>query len=163
MQITWQSNNLVIKPKNCTVIFFEDSLKINDFTITSSGEYEVGGVAVKSFNGLYLFHIENIPLAYLPSIESATKISSDVSDELSQAEILILNLVDYSDKSAKEIADLISKIDPKCFIPIAHTNESEVEISKQFNVESVNEIKLTSIDLPEEGRNTILMVCPKIP
>lgn len=161
MQLSWQNQHLNIKSKTCTVAFTDDYLQINNFKIIDSGEYEIGGVGVVYNNGRYLFHIENTPVALLPTWVNGSTVTPDEFDELSQADILIVKINQFDEKTKKDLTDLISKIDPKCFIALCTDEQICQPLVKEFDVEPVNDVKITSIDLPEEGRNTILMVCPK--
>ena len=161
MQLSWQGQNLVIKSQTFSVVFATDTLKINDYVITDPGEYEVCGVSVKHVDGRYLFHIENLPLAFVPSLTNGNSISSEEIDELSSTDVLIMQLNDIDEKTQKQMSELVSKIDPKCLIVVCHSDTCSQIIAKEYNIEPVSDFKLTGSDLPEEGRNTILMKCSK--
>ncbi len=159
MQIGWQGENLIIKSRN-TCIMMNHEIKINDFVIDEDGEFEIGGISLKSVNDINLLHIENMVISYISKLEGHKLEQIENSDELTQADVMIINLKDFTESSKKNMNELISIIDPSCLMILCFDDNIQNEMSKEFNVSAISETKLTATDLPEEGRSTILLSCP---
>lgn len=159
MQIDCINSILHLKTKETKLSIENGELTVNTEKINMPGEYEIQGVHIRAFRGDYLILSENVPILYLSQLKNSLK-DTDL-DEASQADLVLLRVEDINESFKKELNEIISKIDPRMLILVIGNEDLAGQFSQDFSAEKVNELKLSSADLPDEGRKTFILLCQK--
>lgn len=129
-----------------------------DFQIVDGpGEYELEGVfitgvrtlldpertAEKKFNTAYLFELDGFVICHLGDLGQVPK--TEKSEQLSQADILLLPIGGATGLSQEQAAEVVSHLEPKVLIPMQYRTEigdRQLESLETF-------AKLIGVDVPE--------------
>lgn len=152
MTITFYGKNkFKIKCKE-GIITTGESIKINDFTLTEPGEYEVAGISVENIDGIYNFFAEDINMTYLKRNKILTNTELE---KVEGADILFLPVGEIIEpKTALEIAN---QIEPKILIPMHYQSVEELKKIKEFSPEVIDELKLSKNAFDTEERKVIAL------
>ena len=155
MQITCKDNNLVIKTGR-TKIVLDSQIQIGEFKIPGPGEYEITGVFAQGFSPkLFSFRTEGMLVVFF---EPNRKDIEKNLDGLSETEILILK--NGETDISKEVAETLSRLEPKIVVPIGFKNIAKLMKSEGV-VEEVESYKVSKQNLLAEGRKIIVLPCSK--
>ena len=158
------------KEKIEIILFSDSTLKIDEFKISSPGEYEIKEVLVEKiifFNKdkftkeekqLGLLNIQEMKICFLPS--KIKELKPEEIERIGDVNLLIININEFDNK--KELSQIISQIEPQIIIPFYQNREQLNEFlkAKGVNIEEVeflNKFSLTSKNLTEEKTKIILL------
>lgn len=121
MQINWQGKDkIIIKSKNAVIETGEVN-KVNEVELLGPGEYEIAGIEIFGISeGIYLFRIEDMTVAYLDKI-NRTLTDKEIED-LSDVAIVIIPTGGEGVIDAKAAANIIKSVEPKIVIPTNSEN-----------------------------------------
>jgi L-ascorbate metabolism protein UlaG (beta-lactamase superfamily) len=164
------------------IIFFSKpkELKIEEgqSLIDWPGEYEMKGVPIKGFQAwtkskskeevegetgeetiIFYFNLGGIKFCHLGELGHA--LTSDMINEIGETDILMIDLGENSNLSAKRATEIIEAIEPRCIIAMGEGDMSKTlkEVGAD-NVQEVEEYSVSSIsDMPEDKR---IFIMPKM-
>jgi L-ascorbate metabolism protein UlaG (beta-lactamase superfamily) len=126
-------------------------------TVDGPGEYELDGVFItgvrtfldparteqKKFNTAYLFEMEGFVICHLGDIGQVP--STEQSEQLSQADILLLPIGGATGLSQEQAAEVASQLEPRVLIPMQYQTEIGDRELKPLDTFA----KLLGIEIPE--------------
>lgn len=159
MQIKYKGgNHFEIKSKDLDIVL-SDKVTINNFTFPGPGEYEKGGVILNGIidqdNTIYTARVEDMNLCYLGNIKN--DLSEEEIKQIGNVDILFLPLGEMDTIDLKIALKLLSKVDPHIVIPMLYSDLTEFKKSEGITDGEVDILKIKKSDLPEEGRQVIIL------
>jgi len=147
--------------------------KASGFAISSPGEYEVKSIFIYGLAGengeagkiIYLIEAEGIRLAHLGSVKQA-KFSQAQLERLDNVDILFLPVGGGDGLSSKQAAEVISALEPRLVVPMNYQIpglkfklENLEDFKKEVggNFETVDKLKISKKDLPEEETRLVVI------
>lgn len=137
-------------------IVLDGGVTIGETSITAPGEYEITGIGVEGHADesgvVYHVFVEDLAIAHLGG---ATKQPSEkIMEAIEDADVLVIPADDMS-LPAAEAQKIVSTLEPK--VVVLHPAKAEV-VSKYFpKAETVDSLKCSARDLPEEGSRIIVL------
>lgn len=156
MDIKLQGGKLALTSRSVKVLL-DGEVSINDYQITTPGEFEVSGVAVEGIGGdhgiIYHLFVEDIAIAHLGAI---TKLPSEkVLESIEDADIIVVSLGKEQSLSPEETRKIIANLEPK--VALLHPVDLETATKQFSQLEQLEAIKITARDLPEDGMRIIAL------
>lgn len=150
-----------IKAATAKVNLSRDGVQIEDFKVSSPGEFEHKGVSVQGIDPdegndtIYLCTIEDMTLLYPALLKE--KISEEAAKEIGDVDILIVPLGEEDSLKAKEAQKLISEIDPRIVIPMLYSDIHEFKTAEGITDGEIDVLKIKKVDLPQEERKFYIL------
>ncbi len=154
MVITYLGNDVFkVQFGEATLTFGED-LKVKKgtnppFIITGPGEYEVGGVFIKGFPGIYTINLENMNICFMDELKE--------NEEIDEVDVLFVNASD----PAKAYKMAVS-LEPSIVIPTRYTDATLKAFLKEAGSTVKSEQKLTLKRKDLEGKKAEVVVLESI-
>lgn len=147
-------NHWNIKTQKASIDFNENT-SINDFVVPGDGEYEVGGIQVEVFSGIYIFYVEGIQVVYIR--KDKKEFSSSEIKKLGDIDVLFVPVAGKDTMDTKKALKLISDIEPEVVIPIHSDDLSSFTKEEGINAKEVDILKLNKNDLSSEDRQVYIL------
>lgn len=141
------------------------------FTVDRAGEYEKGGIFITAIKMaetnclLYALEIDGVHLLYAGWLNRLPT-EADLAN-IENVDVLLLPIGGHSVLTAKEAAELVSDLEPRCVIPLHYHlpglkaeldgPETFLKIMGAKNAETLPKIKITKKDLPQEETKIYLL------
>lgn len=143
-----------IKTKN-NVISLGETTKVDDFALEGPGEYEISGIEIQGVGCIYLFHTEDMRIAYLDKLNRPL---TDAEQELvTDVDILFIPCGGGEVLDLKEAIKLTNQIDPRIVIPTYYDEIDTFTKEEGVAPEFVDSLKVTRQTLPETERKVIVL------
>jgi hypothetical protein len=143
-----------IKTKNTKVIF-NDGVKIGDFVVPGEGEYEVGGIELENFDGVYSFDIDGMQIVFIK--KDKKNFSEKEMKKIGDIDLLFLPVDGEGTMDTKSALKLISSIEPEIIIPTYYDNLLEFTKSEGVNAEEIADLKISKNDLEDKQRKVYIL------
>ena len=150
-----------IKTTTAKVNLSRDGIQVEDFKVTSPGEFEHKGVSIQGIDPdegndtIYLCTIEEMTLLFPALLEE--RISEEAAKEIGDVDILFLPLGEEGSLKVKDAQKLISDIDPRVVIPMLYSDINEFKTAEGIADGEVDVLKIKKIDLPQEERKFYIL------
>ena len=118
----------------------ESKISVDDFEISSAGEYEVKDVFIQGINSDYLIEAEGMRVCYLPGGEKA--------DEFGEVDILLVP----ADKSK-----LVSQVEPRIAIPMGEGANKFLKALGKKSIQPQPKLLIKKKDLPREETQIVIL------
>lgn len=132
-----------------------DKIKINDFEIPGSGEYEIGEIQTEVIDGITIFRSEGISLSYLDKRKKA--IEEKELERMSDIDILFIPVGGGEVFDAKEASAAIAEIEPKIVVPMHYKDIAQFTKVEGATGEPQDSLKISKDSLPEDERQVIVL------
>jgi hypothetical protein len=154
MIITWQGgHDFTLKTKGINVVL-SDKPKLGELVIDEPGEYEVGGVQLDWIDGVVQVYLEGLNISH---IKKGKVFSDEELEKLNGIDILLIGIGGEEFTETKAAISLISQIEPSVVIPMYKAGLEEFAKQEGATGEPVDEYKVTKADLPDEGRDIVIL------
>ena len=154
MIITWQGgHDFTLKTKGINVVL-SDKPKLGELVIDEPGEYEVGGVQLDWIDGVVQVYLEGLNISH---IKKAKVLSDDELEKLNGIDILLIGVGGGDFSETKSAVSVISQIEPSVIIPMYSAGLEEFTKQEGATGEPVDEYKVTKAELPDEGRDIVVL------
>ena len=118
----------------------ESKIAVDDFEITSPGEYEIKDIFVQGINSDYLIEAEGMRVCYLPGGEKA--------EEFGEVDILLV---------PSEKSKLVSQVEPRIAIPMGGETAKFLKALGKKSVQSQPKLLIKKKDLPKEETQIVVL------
>ena len=150
MVITYLGNDVFRAQFGEATLTFGEDLKVKKgsnppFVITGPGEYEVGGVFIKGFPGVYTVNLESMNITFMDELKE--------NEDIDETDILFVNVAD----PAKAYKMAVS-LEPSIIIPIRYTDATLKTFLKEAGSTVKSEQKLTLKRKDLEGKKAEVVV-----
>jgi len=151
MVITYLGNDVFRAQFGEATLTFGEDLKVKKgsnppFIITGPGEYEVGGVFIKGFPGVYTVNLESMNITFMDELK-------ENNEDIDETDILFVNVAD----PAKAYKMAVS-LEPSIIIPIRYTDATLKTFLKEAGSTVKSEQKLTLKRKDLEGKKAEVVV-----
>ena len=132
-----------------------EKVKINDFSINESGEYEISGIETELIDNIAVFRTEGISITYLDKRKKP--LSEKEIERISNIDILFTPVGGEGVFSVKESSEAINQIEPKIVIPMYYQDLTEFCKEEGVCAQPQDQLKISHDKLPTEEREIIVL------
>lgn len=155
MQILYYgTGKFLLKTKKAT-IELDDKIKINDFIIEGSGEYEVGGTEAECIDGVAMLRAEDINIIYLDKRKK--ELTDKELDRIEDVDIAFVPIGGEDVYDPKEAIRAINDLDPAIVIPMHYKDASAFSKLEGVSPETQDELKITKANINQEERKVYIL------
>ncbi len=151
LQLKHKSREYELTDRTTTVSLAGRDIKLGDQTIGEPGEYEVNNIEVVYGNSAALVIWEHLQIAYVMSLDAPGTFEKD---QFSSSDVLII-ADELGEMNKHAFDELLGAYDPKVVV-ISAAAHVETGLKASLKFEENPAVKLSSANLPEEGRQFIL-------
>lgn len=154
MIITYQGeDNFIIKTRSKTLKIGK-KISLGDLEITTTGEYEAGGVEMEVIDGIIEIYSEKMTIA---SIKKGKVFSSEELEKLNGINVLLIGVGGGDFTETKTAIEIINQIEPAIVVPMYGQNLESFLKEEGISPAGLDQWKFSDSDLPQDERKVVVL------